>query len=563
MCGFLFINDKNLNIKLCDKSLKKIEYRGPDESKSLKIEDSYLGFNRLAIQDLTTNASQPMKLNEINNHDYILFNGEIYNFKELIINDNYLKKDFFFSRSDTEVILRLKKNYGFENMLRKIEGMFSFLIFNQKEKKVYLARDPFGQKPLYYFNQNNIFIASSEIKSIVEYVDNVEPDFFGSINPIFQMSLPPKNLTMFKNIKKLEKGHYLTYEIKTGKLETKKYFDSTKLIDEKEYIRRKDASINSCADELDELLTKSIERHTISDAKLGVSFSYGLDSAVISSKLAKNSPDKKNINLISFIPFVDNSEILDRENYDGIPINKIIERKDSSYLNSMPFTSYFSETSSNQSTALLSLVSKEANKMGIKVMLTGDAADELFGAYFHLKEYYYSNFFENKVIKKLKSYIDNNPLFSGLFGRSNEIYKTNYYLGNQSDSISQFSNMLLHGGDRTKEFLNIYNSYDFIKKESDRRYNSIVHDEVFSRLERQLIRSDNYSMPNSIENRTPFLDMKIVKFCLNTPASKNLGKFLNFKSEKKILRKLAKKIKVDKEKIKKKKNRHTSIKSKL
>ena len=404
MCGFLYINDINLNLNLCERSLKKIIHRGPDESKSLKIENSFLGFNRLAIQDLTIHGSQPMKLNEMGSYDYILFNGEIYNFKDLKNNNNQLKSEKFFSKTDTEVVLRLIKNFGFKNMLSQIEGMFSILIFNEKEKKIYLARDPFGQKPLYYFNQNNKFIASSEIKSIIEYIGDIQPDYHGSLNPLFQMTLPSKNLTMFKNIKQLEKGHFLTYEIKTGKMEVKKYFDSTKLVDEKEYSRLGQSSIKECAEELNDLMIKSCNKHLISDAKIGISFSYGLDSAIIQNYSQKFYLNKNKLDLISYIPFQDNSEIFKSEIYNNCSVKKIFEKKESNYLNKMPFVSYYAENSSNQSTAMLSMVSEKAKQSGIKVMLTGDASDELFGSYFHLKEYYYKNYFEKKKIIFLKKY---------------------------------------------------------------------------------------------------------------------------------------------------------------
>ena len=167
MCGFFFLKKKNkkntINLKTLNHSSNLISHRGPDSSRVFNDEDIYIKFFRLSIQDLSKNAMQPML--SWSKKNLIVFNGEIYNFKEL---RKYIDEKKLKSRSDTEVLINLYEKIG-NKIFDKIEGMYSFLIYNFETKKILAARDNFGIKPLYFYEDKDDLIFSSEIKPILKY----------------------------------------------------------------------------------------------------------------------------------------------------------------------------------------------------------------------------------------------------------------------------------------------------------------------------------------------------------------------------------------------------------
>ena len=174
MCGYTYYinlsSNKKFNQNDVNKILKLQTHRGPDFAKYLNIEKNHFFHNRLKVIDLSDRANQPMT---DDNGNLIIFNGEIYNYKELI-KKHKLKN--LKTSSDTEVLLALYKKIG-DNFVKDLNGIFSFLIYNQKLQQIYIARDRFGVKPLFYYHKNNIITFSTEIKPILNLVKGVEINF--------------------------------------------------------------------------------------------------------------------------------------------------------------------------------------------------------------------------------------------------------------------------------------------------------------------------------------------------------------------------------------------------
>ncbi len=548
MCGFILIYDKKIDTKKARLSLDKMIHRGPDEQKSYIDENIFMGFNRLAIQDLTKNASQPMAEN-INNSDfYLMFNGEIYNFLNLKKNVTKIKNLKFKSKSDTEVISKLYANYSMEKVLDMIQGMFAICIYNKKEKKIYLTRDIFGQKPLYYYSYDNKFIASSEIKGIVNYIEKVEPEFFGLLNPVLQTGNSPSNYTMFKNINKVLPGEILEFNLENCSYKIKKHLKLNSLVDEKEYIRLENLSYKKLIEQFSETLMESVKMHGISDVKIAAAASLGLDSSVIVDLMKKNYGDQ--INCISYISQEDEDIANNKDviKYFSDTIHHKFSENNKNFIENLIYSTYYCESVGREDNMVLSEVSKISKNKNIKVLLTGDGSDELFGSLDYQQKIYFNSIgYYNKLIRRtnliLKNYF---PLISNLFVYHSPRNDGYFIYPNNLASLELSSDLMLYNGDRKKNFYDALNSYYFIKNESERNYQSIILDDLNTRFQRFLSRSDSYGMQNSVEVRLPYLDINFVKLCLNTPIKQKAKlQFFNIK-KKNILKEIAKNLKIPK-----------------
>ncbi len=283
MCGIAGIF---LNKKTDEKELEKIiglmnkcqRRRGPNDS-GVFIDSSglCLGHRRLSIIDVSSAGHQPMEYNGL----WITFNGEIYNFLELK-EDLEKKGREFKTKTDTEVILALYAQYG-EKSFGLLRGMFAFGLWDKKNQKLFLVKDRYGIKPLYYYSGGGKIVFASTVKAIAEsglvpLQKNPEAYIgfllFGSV---------PLPLTTYKNILAVPAGHYLIYEA-NGEQKLIKYYNSLEFFKNKSAPQNKDL----VAGEIRQRLEKSVDLHLISDAPLGVFLSGGLDSSVIAALAAKN-----------------------------------------------------------------------------------------------------------------------------------------------------------------------------------------------------------------------------------------------------------------------------------
>ena len=256
MCGIAGFVNKNIKNKeeVIKKMADRIKYRGPDGEGYFIDDDVALAHRRLSIIDLS-NGSQPM-YNE-DNSIVIVFNGEIYNFVEL--KDELKSKGHKFkNKSDTEVIIHGYEEWG-KNVVEHLRGMFAFAIWDQNTKNLFMARDHFGIKPLYYAKFNDTLMFASEIKAFLDH-----PDFKKELNKeilsaYLCFNSTPTEETFFKGVYRLEPGHTLTY--KDGKIEIERYFHL-----EFNETRQK---MNKIVEDIDEAMRDSVEHHQISDVEVG------------------------------------------------------------------------------------------------------------------------------------------------------------------------------------------------------------------------------------------------------------------------------------------------------
>jgi len=514
MCGiFGILNHTKLDKNKFSKSLELLNHRGPDNYKSLHYPTFSFGFTRLAILELSEHGNQPMK--SLKTGNIIILNGEIYNFPEL---KKILKRHgvIISSNSDVEALLAFYDFFGIHKTLESAEGMFAFAIYDKKLNKVFLARDSFGQKPLFFSKQDKGFIFASEIKSILKYIGNAELDLHSSLNPLFTTGLPPRGKTCFSNIFSLDPGNFIEYSLNTKRFSIKKFFSIETLVDRSLYQELDNLSESEISSRLSRLIHNSVKTHMIADAPLGSLFSLGLDSTIIS----KIAGDYKDINLYHFLGEMDVTKPHLKKYQDLFNPNiSIVKEKESDLYRDFPKMLYHYEMPNKLEGSALSLLCKQAKSDGHKAMLTGDAADEIFGGYGHHKEFlsqcnaYHSAFKRNfsKIYKHifpggLISVPDSNPL--GL------AYNTAPFSQNL-DEVSH--NLIYHSGSRLKEWTNAINAYDFINNKAEKFSSAYLLDEVGYRLERFLIRGDRFGMMNSIELRNPFLDKRLISFAMNIP----------------------------------------------
>ena len=356
------------------RGIKAIAHRGPDNQsvKWFEKRHSGLAHARLSIIDLSSDANQPMY--EPNSGNWIVFNGEVFNFQSI-------KKELmvlgwqFHTNSDTEVVLKAYTEWG-ESAISKFNGMFSFAVFNETSGKLFLCRDRLGIKPFYYYHREEKLIFSSEIKAILECKDYIQkPDMNALFTPVHFQSSP---YTGFKNILKLEAGHFLTFD--KGSLHIKKYWD---LIPTEESI-----GFNKAFEELDYLLNDSISLQMISDVPVGALLSGGLDSSIIAALMQKKMNQPLNTFTIKF-----KKEDLKRQgnvddSYYAAKLAKqsgfnhheiVIEPQISELLPKIIW--HLDEPIADPAAINTYLISKEARANNIKVLLSGMGADEVFSGY--------------------------------------------------------------------------------------------------------------------------------------------------------------------------------------
>ena len=347
MCGLLFTNDPNISVKNFTNAFKLLLHRGPDYSEIINIGGIKAGHHRLSILDLNSRSNQPYKIGNY----ILLFNGEIYNYKKLII-DHYLKTQ---TKSDTEVILLLYIKYG-PSFLKFLNGMFSIVIFNTKNFELFVARDRLGVKPLYIWRNEKSVILSSEISPIL-YLKKCELNFF-AIRQYKKLRMTIKGDTYYKNIKMFPSGCYLK------KNQIYKYWELQ--IQEKP---------EPSYEKLKFLIEDSINIRKVSDVPFGTFLSGGLDSSIISI-VAK--PDRTwTVGLKKFNEF-----------YWSDLVNKKLQSKNyklratnSEFVNTLDFmVKKRKEPLCVPNEVLLYQLSKKIKKYNT-VVLSGEGADELFWGY--------------------------------------------------------------------------------------------------------------------------------------------------------------------------------------
>ena len=536
MCGFVgFCDDSKNKKKIIRDMADIIKHRGPDSDGYYVDNNIALGFRRLSIIDLDK-GSQPI-FNE-DKDKVILFNGEIYNYKE--IREELKSKGHKFStNTDTEVILHGYEEYK-EDILNKLRGMFAFVIYDIKEKSLFGARDFYGIKPFYYYYDNENFLFGSEIKSFLG-----SPNFKKELNKdmlsqylTFQCSIGED--TFFKNTYKLLPGHYFIYKDK--ELEIKKYY-------EVKLEPNDDKSLEEWVSGIREVIDNSVLAHKVSDVEVGSFLSSGVDSSLI-AKLS--SVDK------TFTVGYDNKKYSEidyaKEFSDKINVSNVSKKisKEEYFKEFSNVQYYMDEPLADASAVMLYFLSKTASKH-VKVCLSGEGADEIFGGYniyhepYSVSWYNKIPYFIRKCIGILVYPFRNYTGFNFLYRRSKKIedrYIGNAFIFEPNDAkkIVNFNYGNKTYKDFTKPYYDKVSDLDVVTKMQYIDFNFWLIYDI-------LLKADKMSMANSLEVRVPYLDREVIEYASKLPSKyKIVGNETKYAFRKVAKEELADKV-ADKKKL--------------
>lgn len=525
MCGIVGYMGKNKHDEtIINNMLDRIKHRGPDGKEAFLEGGVGLGFVRLSIIDLN-NGMQP-----IFNEDrslVLIFNGEIYNYKEL--RENLYKKGHVFrTNTDSEVIIHGYEEYG-DKLPEKLRGMFAFVIYDRKNKRIFGARDHFGIKPFYYYKNQETFIFGSEIKSFLPHPDFKKELYEEKLPDYLTFACIPGEETFFKNVYKLMPGHYFIYE--DNKMDIYKYFELTFDIDNKK-------NMGDFVRDIDRVVEGSVRKHEIADVPLCSFLSSGVDSSYISYELSK---DKK---IKTYTIDFEEKKYSEAEQakYLSSEIgaeNITREVTAAEYFKDAKKIQYFmDEPLANPSANLLYYISKKAAE-DFKVVLSGEGADEIFGGYniYHevisLKNYRrVPKAIRNKVANIIKPL----PNFKGkgfMIRGSKDVedrYIGNSYVFKYGERDGYLKNKYesKRPTDYTKPLYDKVSNLDDVTKMQYIDLNLWLRQEI-------LLKADKMSMANSIELRVPFLDVEVFKVARTIPQKYKV----NRKNTKLALRKCA------------------------
>lgn len=508
MCGICGFNwdDK----KLIRNMAFVISHRGPDQEGYFTDKSISLGHKRLSIIDLSEKGRQPM-FNE-DGSICLVFNGEIYNFKEIRI-ELEKKGHRFNSNTDTEVIIHAYEEYGFD-CLKLFNGMFTFAIWDSNQKKLFLARDRLGKKFLYYYYKNNRLLFASEIKALLQYPEIKRELNRPALSQFITWGYSIDGSTFFKDIYELKPGNYLIYDGVSIKQE--KYWDLQDKLKRITIPRSEEYYIRT----LRNLLIKSVERRLISDVPLGVSLSGGVDSSLIVGIMSHlKKTEKIKTYTIGFGREDDEFSYAKKvAEHCGAEYNEIILSYDI-MTKSIPQVLWSMESPwARPSLPAIYQLLKEVKK-NVTVNLVGEGSDELFAGYNRYQPYapipkYPVVDKKNEINKKLQKHFEyskNLPIEQKI-----ELISSGYFT-NKKEREKIFTEEILN---EIPESCTIENSFGNLLKKSDKSnyLNTALCFEIKTSLPGiQLIKLDKLSMASSLEVRAPFLDYHIAEFSMKIP----------------------------------------------
>lgn len=513
MCGIAgFMGQVENRADVIRNMTEVITHRGPDSDGFFTDDNISMGFRRLSIIDLGA-GHQP-----IYNEDKSLvltFNGEIYNYKDLR-KELIAKGHKFYTDTDSEVLV-----HGFEewkeDMLPKLRGMFGFAIYNTKDNSLFIARDFFGIKPMHYTQIGNDFVYASEIKSILEY-----PKFEKKFNRkaldsylSFQYAVPPE--TFFEGVYCLMPGHYLWY--KDGEVETTRYFEAR-------FNPNEEMTEEEAVDRIEKVFENSVNAHKIADVEVGCFLSSGVDSSYVSTYFA----DQK-----TFTVGFDFGE-----KYNEISWAKNLSEKigvehhthlisSEEFWDAVPTVQYhMDQPLADPSCIALYFVSRLASHY-VKVVLSGEGADELFGGYTCYNDprvfKIYQTIVPHCIRKAIRAICRKLPDIKGrdyLIRACDKLEER--YIGNafmydykQKQELLKDPSIATRPQDLTRKYYYRCRKYDDVTKMQYLDINMWMVGDI-------LLKSDRMSMANSLELRVPFLDKEVFKVASSLPTKLRCNK---------------------------------------
>lgn len=528
MCGINGIitktpQNKNKLSVILNNMNNLIIHRGPDDDGVFVEENNNfsvgMGMRRLSIIDLSS-GKQP-----IFSHDrqiVIVFNGEIYNYK--VIKAKLEAEGVTFdTSSDTEVILKAYEKYGVESF-QWLDGMYGFSIYDKKINKLYIARDFFGEKPLYYTHTDKEFIWASELKSIINTIDSKPNISKKGLNLYFRLTYIPAPHTIYENIFKLEANHYIQYDLTSNNTTIHKINNEPKP-------KASNITFDDAKSKTKDLVYKSVESRSIADVGLGTFLSGGVDSSIISLCLSQASDKKIDTFSIGFkkatYDETDKSRVVAKminSNHHEFIIGED-DLKSSIHEILINFDEPFSDTA-----ALPTHLLSEKTRSHVTVALTGDGGDEVFGGY--------NKYYIGKLNKRYTSVIPKG-LHRTISGLSNK------YIVNKDDSrgrkflINKLLNSIDYDGDFYWNIISLANtnkqlaeimSPEYLEPNIFKEYKDVLNnhkietltdfrlvDKILSLEGGMLAKVDRTSMMTSLECRAPFLNRDIWEFTNTLP----------------------------------------------
>lgn len=475
-----------------------MEQRGPDFCAIKQIDGNNFqgnftracfGHTRLSIIDLDSEANQPMEFDDL----VIVFNGEIYNYKELILTEELHCQ----TKSDTEVLIRLYQKYE-TDFLKLLNGAFSFCIYDKKLQRFFCARDRYGKKPFFYYYKENKFIFSSSIKTIIKVLGTTPKLNKVALSQYLQYFTPLAPNTFYTDINKLDKASYIL--LHNDQLTIKKYYK----INTYKSIKDEEVALKT----IEELLLDSIEKRLISDVEVGTLLSGGIDSSLISTIYAKTHQKKINTFSIGYKTQTKYSELP----YANLVANDIksnhtaIELGQEEYIESLDeVLDALEEPHADPAAIPLFHLTGEIKRQGIKTVLSGEGSDELFLGYDNYQKFLNYYQFEKTLSTDQYKFLD------GIIGALQTNTKESEYLK------------------RVVKKQNIYNSFGEIYTDTQRKrllkkvatyksetpksdpvdWMSYIDLKIWLG-EALLSKVDKMCMAHSVENRNPFLDFRLV-----------------------------------------------------
>jgi asparagine synthase (glutamine-hydrolysing) len=527
MCGFAGIVNKNghkADSNLLRKMASVIHHRGPDDEGLL--EEGNIGFfhKRLSIIDLAT-GHQPMTFDDYT----IVFNGEIYNYIEL--REDLIRKGHkFCTTSDTEVILQMYAEYG-DKFVGLLNGMFAFIILDRRENRLFIARDHFGIKPLYWFQDEEKIVFGSEIKSLLAHPGVAAKPAIESLYEYITFQFIMGEETMFKNIFKLRPGHYLTINLKSWQFNIVKYWEpnfKTDRFHTEEFF----------VSELQKILNETISQQLRSDVPIGTYLSGGLDSSFVTIKSSqflngtiksfsgafKEGPEFNELEYASIAAKAAQAEL-----YEVFPTEQ-------EFIDLMPKMIYhLDEPVAGPGLFPQYIVSRLASKY-VKVVLGGQGGDEIFGGYARymvayleqaMKGAIYESNEEGEHIVSLKSILPNLPTLKQYIPMMKSFWKEGAFetmdrryfnLINRMGSTIKFLDDEFMRGRNDEAIFNKFSTY-FNHPDTQSYFNKMTHFDMLTSLPGLLQVEDRVSMAVSIESRVPLLDRRIVDLISTMPAA--------------------------------------------
>lgn len=499
MCGIYITNIPFKREEVINK-LELIKFRGPDNLGYQQVNDISLGHLRLSILDLDARSNQPYKFENF----IIVFNGEIYNFKDIKL--ELVKLGYSFqTNGDTEVLIKAFTEWGKE-VLPKLNGMFAFSIYNTKTKIVFSARDRLGVKPFFYYWKDGKFEICSQLRPLLNSQSKLSTE---AISIYLDCGYIPSPYSALENVYKLPPGNYMEINTETGELHIDKYWSL-------QPVELEDISYNEAKEKLHDILIDAVKIRMRSDVPMGSFLSGGIDSALVTAIASSVSEKPISTFTIGFSdPKFDESKIANKfANIIGTDHKEAICEPHDVLHMLEDFVKVYDEPFADSS-ALPSLLLNKIAKIDVTVALSGDGGDESFLGYNYFPLIKKADTFM-KIPYLIRSKVIAKSKLNYLLGKDYDTFKASFSsLSTDELIIKNFLGFESLQKKNNLDWLKYYESFKYLSKDSVQRAADL---NILLWLENDSnTKVDRASMAHSVEVRSPFLDYRIIEYARKLP----------------------------------------------